>query len=49
MVIEHEGEKMPISAWVERLGIKKVTLVARLLRKVPLEKALRPGRLNAHG
>ena len=47
--IEFAGERKPLSAWAEQLGISWVTLRARLDMGWPLERALSPGKFNRAG
>jgi hypothetical protein len=48
-IIEFAGERKPLSAWAEQLGIKWFTLRARLDMGWPLERALSPGKFNRAG
>jgi hypothetical protein len=48
-IIEFAGERKPLSAWAEQLGISWVTLRARLDMGWPLERALSPGKFNRAG
>ncbi|MFC3058811.1 hypothetical protein [Paenirhodobacter populi] len=43
---EHNGERLSLSDWSIRTGIKKVTLYARLMKGWPMEDVLRPDNLR---
>jgi hypothetical protein len=48
-MIEFDGERKPLSAWAEQLGISWVTLRARLDMGWPLERALSAGKFDRGG
>jgi hypothetical protein len=48
-MIEFAGERKPLSAWAEQLGISWVTLRARLDMGWPLERTMSPGKFNRAG
>lgn len=48
-IIEFAGERKPLSAWAEQLGISWVTLRARLDMGWPLQRAMSPGKFNRTG
>lgn len=41
-IVHHNGESMTVAMWAKRLGIKRNTLTYRLLRGLPIERALQP-------
>jgi hypothetical protein len=48
-IIEFNGERKPLAAWAEQLGINCVTLRGRLDSGWPLERALSAGRFDSTG
>lgn len=47
--VEFGGEALTVTEWAERLGIKPMTLLTRLDRSWPLERALTAGTFHRHG
>lgn len=50
--ITHDGITLSLAGWARKLGVSETTLRTRINRyRMPLEKALVPGRVNAapHG
>lgn len=42
-LVTHKGETLTVSQWAERLGVNYITLLYRLRRGIPLERALQSG------
>jgi hypothetical protein len=48
-IIEFDGERKPLAAWAEQLGINRVTLRGRLDTGWPLERAMSAGKFDRSG